>query len=244
MALKERQDIIFNLLKEQKTLTVKAISKLLYVSEATVRRDLQEMQTLGIVERSHGGARLHENADEISIFFRSQKNAKEKERVASKALLHLPAFRSVFIDSSTTALALAERMDFSYKTVVTNNIQTATKLSQKANVNLILLGGNLQFDSNSVTGSWTMRLLNDFSFDLMICSCAGLNGEEVLERSIEQKEIKRTAFLRSKKRMLLFDHTKWQERGTYFCAHLSDFDVIVTDEAPPIPIPENVSILY
>ena len=124
-------------------------------------------------------------------------------------------------------------MDLSFKTVVTNNLQTAIQLSKKPNLHLILLGGVVQFNTNSATGSWTARQLNDFSFDLMICSCASVRGAEALERSLEQKEIKHTAFLRSQKRILLFDHTKLNENGTYLQAKLSEFDLVVTDQKPP-----------
>lgn len=236
MALTERQNDILKRLKENKKAGVTELAKSLYVSEATIRRDLAEMKSMGLIERSHGGALLPENAEEISIFFRMEKNAGEKERAATKAILHLPPFKSVFIDSSSTALALAERIDLSYKTVVTNNLQTAIQLSKKPNINLILLGGNVHFNTNSATGSWTARQLEDFSFDLMISSCAAVSNNDVLERSLEQKEIKRTAFRRCKKRVLVIDHTKFFANGTYRLSALSDYDLIVTDEAPAVPV--------
>ena len=232
MALTERQNEILRQLKEQKKAAVAALAKELFVSEATIRRDLAEMQSMGLIERSHGGALLPENAEEISIFFRMEKNASEKERAATKALPYIPAFKSVFIDSSSTALALAERIDLNYKTVVTNNLQTAIQLSKKPNINLILLGGSVHFNTISATGSWTARQLADFSFDLMISSCAAVIGNEVLERSLEQKEIKRVAFERCRKRILLIDHTKFFAHGTYRLASLSEYDLIATDQAP------------
>ena len=118
MALSERQNDILRILKDQKSVGVTALAKALYVSEATIRRDLTEMKSMGLVERSHGGALLPENAEEVSIFFRMEKNANEKERAATKAILHLPPFKSVFIDSSSTALALAERIDLNFKTLL------------------------------------------------------------------------------------------------------------------------------
>ena len=157
-------------LKEHKTAYVRELAHSLYASEATIRRDLAELKKMGLIERSHGGAVLPENADEISMFVRINKNAREKERAASVALKILPDFKTVFIDSSSTALALAARMDLSFKTVVTNNLQTAMQLSKKPNVTLILLGGSVQFNTNSATGSWTTRQLEDFSFDLMLSS--------------------------------------------------------------------------
>ena len=233
MALTERQNEILRKLKENKTAVVSELAKDLFVSEATIRRDLAEMKSMGLIERSHGGALLPENAEEISIFFRMEKNASEKERAATKALPHLPPFKTVFIDSSSTALALAERIDLSFKTVVTNNLQTAIQLSKKPNINLILLGGNVHFNTNSATGSWTARQLQDFSFDLMISSCAAILGNDVFERSLEQKEIKRVAFERCRYRILLIDHTKFSAQGTYRLSSLSDYNVVVTDTAPP-----------
>ncbi len=233
MALTERQNEILRKLKENKTAAVSSLAQELFVSEATIRRDLAEMQSMGLVERSHGGALLPENAEEISIFFRMEKNASEKERAATKALPYIPAFKSVFIDSSSTALALAERIDLSFKTVVTNNLQTAIQLSKKPNINLILLGGNVHFNTISATGSWTARQLADFSFDLMISSCAAISDSDVFESSLEQKEIKKVAFERCKKRILLIDHTKFEKNGTYRLAAIADYDVVVTDSPPP-----------
>ncbi|MBQ7831889.1 MAG: DeoR/GlpR transcriptional regulator [Clostridia bacterium] len=236
MALTERQNEILKRLKENKKAVVSELAQELYVSEATIRRDLAEMKSMGLIERSHGGALLPENAEEISIFFRMEKNASEKERAATKAIFHIPPFKSVFIDSSSTALALAERIDLNFKTVVTNNLQTAIQLSKKPNINLILLGGNVHFNTNSATGSWTARQLEDFSFDLMISSCAAVIGNDVFERSLEQKEIKRAAFNRCKKRILLIDHTKFSAHGTYRLSSLSEYDLIVTDVEPPMSL--------
>ena len=236
MALTERQNDILRKLKENKTASVSELAKELYVSEATIRRDLAEMKSMGLIERSHGGALLPENAEEISIFFRMEKNASEKERAATKALPYIPPFKSVFIDSSSTALALAERIDLNFKTVVTNNLQTAIQLSKKPNINLILLGGSVHFNTNSATGSWTARQLADFSFDLMISSCAAIIGNEVFERSLEQKEIKRVAFERCKKRILLIDHSKFEAHGTYRLSDLKEYDLIAVDCAPPYEV--------
>ena len=246
MALNERQNSILSILKEEKSAQVTKLAKRLFVSEATIRRDLAEMESIGLVERSHGGALLPENSEEISIFFRMEKNAREKERVATKALPKIPFFRSVFIDSSSTALALAERMDLSHKTVVTNNLQTAIQLAKKPNINLILLGGSLQFNTNSTTGSWTTRQLLEFSFDLMLSSCAAVQGGEVFERSLDQKELKRAAFKRSKMRVLLIDHTKFDASGTHSHAKLADYDLVVTDAPPPEDTPdlEKINFLY
>ena len=233
MALTERQNEILRILKENKTAGVNELAQDLFVSEATIRRDLTEMKSMGLLERSHGGAILPENAEEISIFFRMEKNANEKERAATKAIPYIPPFKSVFIDSSSTALALAERIDLNFKTVVTNSLPTASQLSKKPNINLILLGGTVHFNTNSATGSWTARQMEDFAFDLVISSCAAVIGNETFERSLDQKEIKRAAFKRCKKKILVVDHTKFNAHGTYRLSALSEYDLVATDMLPP-----------
>lgn len=233
MALNERQNEILRVLKEEKKASVSLLSKRFYVSEATVRRDLMEMKNMGLVERNHGGAYLPENSEEISIFLRMSRNAVEKERVVTKALPHIPPFKSVFIDSSSTALALAERMDFHHKTVVTNNLQTAMQLSKKPDVTLIMLGGMVQYNTISATGSWTARQLKDFSFDLCIFSCASVFNGEVYERSLDTRDIKQAAFTQAQKRILLIDHTKFKAHGTYRLMGLEEYDYVFTDTTPP-----------
>ena len=70
MALNERQNGILSILKESRRADVAKLAKALFLSEATIRRDLAEMKSMGLIERSHGGAILPDNAEEISIFFR------------------------------------------------------------------------------------------------------------------------------------------------------------------------------
>lgn len=229
MGNNERVKSILDYLKQHKTASVEELAETLYVSPATIRRDLTEMQKLGQVERNHGGAVLVENADEISIFIRLAKNAKEKEQTASLALAHLPEFSSVFIDNSSTCLALAERMNLAHKTVVTNGLQVAMRLSQKDDVNLIMPGGEVHYNTNAVTGSMAVRALSSFRFDLMLCSCAALSGDGTYEHSLETMQLKKTAFERSRRTILLADFTKFGQAATYRTMALADYSLIVSN---------------
>lgn len=225
-----RQDKILSYLKHNISATVKELAAALYVSDATIRRDLTEMQSLGLLKRSHGGAVLLEPADEISIFVRMTENAKEKELAATNALKRIPTdFKTVFLDSSSTILALAQRMNLSDKTVMTNNLQTAMQLSKIKGINLLIPGGVIIKTGASVTGSWTNTLLSEFRFDLMLTSCAAIDERYVYETSIDQREVKRTAFEHSSRRILIADHTKFPKKETYVFQSLNAFDEIIFD---------------
>lgn len=247
MATSNRSKQIVEYLKVHKTATVNELSEKLFVSAATIRRDLTEMQKLGQIERSHGTASLVETADEISIFIRVAKNAKEKEKTASIALLHLPEFQTVFIDNSSTCLALAERMNLAHKTVITNGLQVAMKISQKSDVNLIMPGGEVHYNTNAVMGCATLAALHNFRIDLMLASCAAVNADGSYEYSLDTMQLKRAAFEHSKQRVLLADKTKLGTDATYRTAALRDYDMFIcnTDDVTAWEYKKKgVNILY
>lgn len=229
MAHTERSLSIIEYLKKNKTATVEELSSFLYVSAATIRRDLNEMQKLGQIQRSHGGAVLVEDADEISIFVRQIKNAREKERTASVALKRLPEFSTVFIDNSSTCLALAERMNFSRKTVVTNGLQVAMSVARHDGVTLIMPGGEIKYNTAAVLGAATLNALESYRFDLALTSCAALDADGCYEVSLDTMQIKKAALKRSKKRILLFDGTKIGCDAAFRTSELSGFDMLITD---------------
>ena len=215
MFVNERFKLISEYLKEHKKASVEELAEFLYVSTATVRRDLLEMQKMGMVARTHGGALYIENSDEVSIFVRLEKNAKEKEMAASVSLGNLPPFQTVFIDNSSTCLALAERMNLAHKTVITNGLQIALKLSQKENVHLIMPAGEVHFNTNSVSGSLTCNLLRSFNIDLMLSSCAAIDERGSYEFSLDTIQLKQVALEQSQRRILVVDNNKFFQNAPY-----------------------------
>lgn len=229
MANSDRFSQILDYLKIKKSATVEELAGMLYVSLATVRRDLTELQKRGQINRSHGGAVLMEGADEISFFIRQVKNAREKEAAASVALKHMPDFQTVFIDNSSTCLAIAERMNLAHKTVVTNGLNVAMRISRHDNVNLIMPGGEVRFNTTAVLGSMTANCLSSLKFDLSIISCSAVDKDGSYEFSLESMEIKKTALNNSKTRVLIFDNTKVNTSSAFRTAPLEHYDYIFSN---------------
>ena len=229
MSYKQRSKQIIDYLKERKTASVGELALYLDVSEATIRRDLTEMQKLGQIERSHGGAIISEGSDELSIFIRQTKNAKEKMKAVSIALKYLPDFQTVFIDNSSTCLALVEHINFARKTVVTNGLQIAMRLSHKDGATVIVPGGEIRGHTTAVMGGMALTALNDIRFDLALVSCSAVDAEGSYELALDPMLIKRTAIEKSKKSILIFDRTKVNEHSPFRTTSLDSYDMIVTD---------------
>lgn len=229
MFTSERFKMISDYLKENNRATVEELAQKLYVSTATIRRDLNEMQKMGMIQRTHGGAIFMDSSDEVNIFVRIEKNARDKEKTASIALDKIPNFSCVFIDNSSTCLALAERMNFQYKTIITNGLQLAMKLSNKKDVKVIFLGGVIQYSTYSTDGSLTIDMLDRFHMDLMLSSCAAIREDGTYEPTIETMQIKAEAFQRSDKRILVVDKNKFGNSYPYRTKRVSEYDAVYTN---------------
>ena len=225
----ERFRMILDYLEVHKRATVEEIANKLYVSPATVRRDFASMQKLGMLQRTHGGAIYLSASEDVSIFVRMEKESASKEMVATVAMNHLPEFKSCFIDNSSTAFALATRLDLSFKTIVTNGLEVAAKLSEKKNVEVIFLGGVIRYSNFASTGIYPCKMLEDFNLDVMFSGAASIKPEGAFERSLETMEIKQSAFRRCRKRILLVDKSKFSENFIYRTAPLKEYDFVCTD---------------
>ena len=233
MLILERQEKIIEYLKAHKSEKTAALARAMYVSEATVRRDIAEMEKLGLVRRSHGGVVLFENSnDEPSIAIRMNEMEAEKQKIARLALPLLKPFRTLFLDSSSTVSVLAKHFHEQHKTVISTGIQAVTFLSGKENVDVFLPGGFLHYNSNSVEGAMTVRQLENYNFDATVCSCGGVTEDGVTEATMNQCIIKNTVMAHAGTNILLADHTKIGNVCAFKICRLADFDVIVTDEAP------------
>lgn len=229
MALTYRQSEILEYLKVKKHAKIGELSQKLFVSDATIRRELAELKKLGLLERDHGGAVILESADEVSIFVRQKLGTEAKERCAQVAINKLPPFKSIFIDNSSTALILAQKMDFKHKTVVTNGLVLAMELSRRENVNVLVPGGTLAYNTNSLTGSMTSRAISNLRFNLMICSCTAIGADGAFESSLEQAEIKLAALKNSTNKILIVDKSKFKNEAVYRTYALDEFDAIYTN---------------
>lgn len=229
MFAKERYKTIEDYLKKNSRATIEELSKLVYVSPATIRRDLTEMERLGQIKRTHGGAISGDLVSEANIFARSETNVSDKEETALIALRNLPSFSTAFIDNSSTCLSLANKMDFQGKTIVTNGFQLAMQLSAKKDVKVIFLGGVIQYSSYSTDGFFAIEELNHFRFDLFLSSCTSIALDGSYEQTLSTMEIKNKASERSEKKYLLVDKNKFGNRSLFRTHCLKEYDAIYTN---------------
>lgn len=240
MLSEERQNQILDLLKQRQCVTVNFLCRNLYASGATIRRDLSEMSERGLLRRVRGGAALLEGINnDAPLLVRTGKNRMRKEKIARLAMNCVKDSSALFLDSSSTVTALAEKLEgFHNLTVVTNGLVTVNRLNEFPTVKLICSGGLLQ-NSSSFVGQTAAAAFESYQAEIVFFSCCGLTADfGPSEAREEVAMVKRVMCRNAKKRVLLCDATKFET--DYFCrsCELSVLDMIITDEPPSIAFQE------
>ena len=240
----ERQEEILDILNKNKSATVEELAQELFVSGATIRRDLREMEKQGLIKRSHGGAMPFKSSAEESAFsIREQANTNAKRTIANLAVRLIKNGDSVFMDSSSTVgLMIPLLNNFNYLSVITTGLRNALLLSQTNNVKIYITGGQIQNHSNSIIGTDTMDYISRIHANISVISCTGIDlSHGFTDSSIEQAKLKQQMRRNSDKVALLCDSTKFGK--TFLCKDFdfSDVDYIISEKLPPVEYVEKIS---
>ena len=227
----ERQNRILKLLEEHVYISVNELSRLLFTSPSSIRRDLTDLENLGHVKRSYGGASLVTMDGRVAGFYdRTKKNVREKRMIAERAASLLRNGQSILLDSSTTASFLLPYIAHLDAAILfTNNLETALS-AIKQGITTHCIGGKAINGSVSLGGSQTYKALADISVDMMFFSSQSLSMDGMITESTEEENYVRSVMLeRADKTVFLCDSTKFNTKSLYTLTSLDCVDYAVFD---------------
>ena len=177
----QRRVRIVELLKEHGAVRVSSLSDDLKVSEMTIRRDLERLETDGLLSRTHGGAILKRHmAEEPQYLENVATHAEEKERIARAAAAMIEPGETVFLSSGTTAARVLRHVSPELEArVVTHNVGALAE-AQGLQIELILLGGQFRSRSNVVEGAAAVEFVSRFHAGRMLIGVDGFDLREGL----------------------------------------------------------------
>lgn len=233
LGIERRKEIMEKLKKDHRVL-VSELSDLFNVTEETIRRDLDKLESEDLIRRNYGGAVLNDYiSEDLSFLRRSAINSKEKELIAQKAMNFINDNSSIMMDSSTTGLALLNRLRIrSNITIITNSIRLAYDFTN-SQFHIISTGGSLRAKSFALTGSVTCNTLKNYYVDFAILSCKGIDIDKgVMESNEEESIVKQIMIEQAQKVILLVDHSKFNKVSFAKTCDFSSISILVTDTAP------------
>lgn len=241
--IEERHAVILKLVKEHGRVTVKELCERFAVTVATVRTDLDYLEQIGKVRRTHGGAIAAEkDAEPLPFGTRRMYYGAEKRSIGRAAAATVKDGEVIFIDGGTTAAEM--RRYFSEKsnlTIVTPSIEVAHWLITETSIAVYLLSGFLNRDSQSTIGLPSDDFMLRMNIARAFCGAAGFTVRDGLTDVhmgfVEQKRV-----ICNHARMVigLVDHSKIGVTSLASFAAIDDIDMIITDRALPLDLAREV----
>ncbi|WP_018131822.1 DeoR/GlpR family DNA-binding transcription regulator [Effusibacillus pohliae] len=242
----ERKTKIVEYVQAHSRASVQELSQLFEVSEATIRRDLKELEEAKLLRRAHGGAISLQSVNfEPTYGEKEDQFLKEKQAIARRAAEMIEAGDTILLDSGTTTYHLAKELKtFSRLTVVTNSLMIGQELRDAAGIEVILTGGSLRRETLAMVGPFAEQSLIRIRVDKAFVGTNALHPAEGLTTpNLLEAAVKRKMIEAAKTVILLTDHSKIGKVAFAKVADLQEIDKIVIDDAVPAGVVDQLERL-
>ncbi len=244
MLIDERRQHILSLIQNHGRALVGELSRTLSISQITIRKDLDNLQSKGLIQRTHGGAlRLQSGAlFDPSLQEKQKQHSKEKQRIAAAAVKMVQEGQCVMLDSGTTTTAVAHALKrFSQLTVITNAVNIAADLAG-TDFEVILIGGTLRKTSFSLVGPLAEGVLEEMHADILFLGVDGFDLEIGLTTpNLLESRVNRAMVKAAGQVVAVCDSTKFNRRSLSRIVPLSAIHCVITDNGLPERIAEALS---
>lgn len=236
---RQRADEIVRLLREKGLLTVKDICSRVGVSPITARRDLSELERLGLLRRTTGGAvplePLFYEAFRYDSTFAEQleRNAAEKRRIGLAAAEMVRDGETIACTAGTTTTeivrCLRHRTDLQVK-LVTNGVNIAMEVGQLDHIDVFLTGGHMRGDWFSLAGGEAVRTLSEYFVDIAFIGVNGVDPRVGLTCFNPEEALINGAMVdQAERRVAVADHTKLSVVATHRICPVDAVQLLITD---------------
>jgi len=228
----ERQKIILEKLNLDGAVWVSKLSTELGVTEETIRRDLEKLESQEVLVRTHGGAvPVSDGSYELSLEKRKQTNLAAKEKLAKAAAEHILPGDTIFLDSSTTTFYIAKEIKkLKNITVISNSLRVINELSNAESIKTIGVGGVVSNNQSLVGYLAENTIKSNFYAMKFFFSSKGVSPEAgIMESNDMECAIKKQMIANATEKYYLCDASKIGRVGFYKLLPISDVDYFITE---------------
>jgi DeoR family transcriptional regulator of aga operon len=231
----ERRHRIVELLQAHGRVTVEALAARFVTSAVTIRTDLAALEAGGALERTHGGALLRYDNDDQPLTVKRTLHHAEKVRIAKVAASLIQDGETIILDSGTTTAEIARqirKLEERSINVITNALNIAVLLAGVSFVRLIMLGGILRPESNSLSGHIAEAALRDLQADRLFLGADGLDpARGVMTPHLAEAQLNAKMIAISRQVVAVADSSKLLRRNISLIARVEQLHMLITDTA-------------
>ncbi|WP_274650806.1 DeoR/GlpR family DNA-binding transcription regulator [Paenibacillus humicola] len=237
MIVIQRRNKIKELLLQERSVKVADLVKEFQVSEETIRRDLNQLEKEGIIQKNYGGAILTEDLQHVisailPVQQRKFQYYEEKDAIGREAASLVGEGQIVVLDSGSTTWCVARHLkEVSNLVVVTNGMNVAEECSQNEEASIFLLGGKLVKKSMSLVGPQAVDELNKYSAHYTFLGTSGITlGKGFTSSDLYEAEVKRAMVKAGSKIVVVADHSKFERQALVSFAGFKEVDIVITSD--------------
>lgn len=234
----ERYKRIIDLVSERRFISLNEITELLNISKSTLRRDIKELEQMGHLIHTRGGVSLseeditrHSVSHEASVNVRRSECQEEKARIAKVAVKYIHPNDTIFLDSGTTTYELAKELSkyTQHLMVATNDLSSALEMSKNDNLELVVIGGKLRKQNDSMIGYFSDSIISQMHADTAFVSTDAVDGRKgMMAFSLDEVTGKKAMIGGAQEVILLCDHTKFSRIAFVTISDLDHIDRLIT----------------
>ncbi|MEB6336065.1 DeoR/GlpR family DNA-binding transcription regulator [Serratia rhizosphaerae] len=249
MLTSQRKKLILEKLASEGQVLAKQLSEMFGLSEDTIRRDLRELDSEGLLQRVHGGA-LPVSPAIAPFAERNKQESGAKRAIARAAAAMILPGQVAIVDGGTTSAELVKQLPLSLQaTIVTHSPSVAVGLVDHPQIEVILIGGRLFKHSIVTVGAAAVEAMSHIRADLYFMGVTGVHPTAGLSTGdLEEAYIKRALAARAAETVVLASAAKLNAASQYAIGDITLAQSIIveraTDEALISPLQQaGISVI-
>ncbi|MFW0793829.1 DeoR/GlpR family DNA-binding transcription regulator [Gordonia sp. CPCC 205515] len=242
MTAEQRRAEILNSLNSSAPVSVRDLARTFATSEVTIRRDLADMEEMGLLRRTRGGAVSAQlRGDEKPFAMRELEYADEKDRIAREAVSLLSSGEALVIDGGTTTYPVARLLRDLTLTVMPLAANLVEPLTSRPELTVLMPGGLVRRGESSVIGPLTEHALAALHFDTFFIGCCGLSvATGATAYDLQDAAVKHAAIRSAARTVALIDSSKFSRTALARVCPIEDIDIVITDTGAPTDVVDDL----
>lgn len=237
-----RKALLIDRLARDGSLSVTPLAAELDVSEDTLRRDLRDLASAGLLVRVHGGA-VPASPTHRPVAARQSLHAADKQKLARAAAELIGDGSVIIVDGGTTHLHLAAAVPPGRAfTLVTHSPAVAASFEHHGNVEIVLIGGRIFRHSMVALGTETAQAFARIRADLCLLGVTGVHAEIGLTTGdAEEAALKRVMAAAAAETVVAATPDKIGRAHPWGVLALGDIATLITTQERPDWLPQRVT---
>ena len=245
MIKSERHELILSELAKRGSLSVQHLTTILGSSEATVRRDLNELDEKSLVQRTHGGVTLRDMGDELPFSSKVTAYHAEKRRIGVMTASLIRDGQVIGCSGGSTVIQVMKALKSRPVRIVTNAVNVAMEFAQSPETEVLVTGGFFRGRTYEMVGRVAERTLRDVNLDIALVGIDGLSVERGLT-TYNQAEayVIHELVERAKEVWAVADHSKLGIIRPATMAPIDKLKKLITDQKASKKLVADLKALY